>query len=711
MELYYYLYILFLALGIAISIYLAVRLWKIRKTPGTIYLLFAIFCVALWSFSSIFEVALQDYTLKLIAAKAEYLGISFLAFFIFTFALVYSGRGKWLTRGRIILFSIIPAITFFLAVTNEWHHLLWAYVNMPQGSLIGPVLVGHGPWYFINVAYQYGLLLISTFFFIQIAVKSHKLYRAQAIIILIGMVISWIGNIIYLLQLIPIPGLDWTPLTFTFSIIAFEIGFARFGLMDLLPIAQSSALNALLDGIIVADLRGRVMEINNSALNIFQKQIDQIIGQDIQQLLPDWVQWNTETSTAFEIDHEIVLGNEPNKRNFSLRIAPILNQRGRATGHITILTDITDQKLAQAQMLLQAAALEAARNAIVITSSSGRILWVNPAFSTMTGFSQEEALGNTLRILKSNKQSDEYYHELWQTITEGKVWRGELINRRKDGSEYYEEMTITPLIQQPEGKITNFIAIKQNISNRKKSEEELRLAHQEAMEANRMKTQLLANVSHDLRTPLGVIMGYSEMLGKGVLGEVNTEQKNAASEILDSSNQLLAFVNNLIGEAQIETGRLVIRPASFKPAEFVTGVQSITGFAIKKKNLDFEVEIAPELPEKIIGDVYWLKQILLNLINNATKFTEKGLIKVRLFLTDKDHWAIQVADTGPGIPKDSQQMIFEAFRQVEGNTRGGSGLGLSIVNQLTTLMNGKIDLQSEIGKGSTFTVVLPLNVK
>jgi len=299
---------------------------------------------------------------------------------------------------------------------------------------------------------------------------------------------------------------------------------------------------------------------------------------------------------------------------------------------------------------------------------------------------------------------------LWQTITAGKVWRGELINRRKDGSEYYEEMTITPLIQQPEGKITNYIAIKQNISNRKKSEEELILAHQEAIEANRMKTQLLANVSHDLRTPLGAIMGYSEMLEKGFFGEVNAEQKNAASEILDSSNQLLAFVNNLIGEAQIETGRLVIRPAVFKPAEFVAGAQSIAGFAIKKKKLIFEVEIVPELPDKIYGDVYWLKQILLNLINNATKFTEIGMIKVRLFLADADHWAIQVTDTGPGIPKEAQQMIFEAFRQVEGNTRGGSGLGLSIVSQLTTLMNGKIELQSEIGKGSSFTVVLPLKV-
>jgi len=710
MVLYYYLFIIFLAIGIVISLFLTFRLWKIRTSPGTASLLIALFCVAFWSFASIFEVALQVYSLKLVAAKAEYLGISFLAFSIFSFALVYTGRKKWLTQGRFILFSIIPVITFFLAVTNDWHHLLWTYVNMPQGSLIGPVSVGHGPWYIVNVIYQYTLLFISTFFFIQFAIKSEKNYRTQAIIILSGMVISWAGNFIYLLKLGPVPGLDWTPLTFTFSIIVFEIGFARFGLMDMPPITRSSAFNVMLDGIIVTDLRGRVVEINTSAQIIFQKQSSQILGQGIERLLPDWVQWNTETSTAFEIGHEIILGNEPNQRNFNLRIAPILNKRGQATGHITILTDVTDQKLAQAQMLLQAAALEAARNGIVITSAKGKILWVNPAFSIMTGFSREEAIGKNPHILKSNKQSEEYYREMWQTITAGKVWRGELINRRKNGSEYYEEMTITPLIQQPEGKITNYIAIKQNISNRKKSEEELLAAHQEAIEANRMKTQLLANVSHDLRTPLGAIMGYSEMLEKGVLGEVNADQKNAASEILDSSNRLLAFVNNLIGEAQIETGRLIIRPAIFKPREFVAGAQSIAGFAIKKKNLKFEVEIAPELPERIYGDIYWLKQILLNLLNNATKFTENGMIKVRLFLADQNHWALQVTDTGPGIPKEAQKMIFEAFRQVEGNTRGGSGLGLSIVSQLTSLMNGTIELQSEIGQGSSFTVILPLKV-
>jgi len=206
-------------------------------------------------------------------------------------------------------------------------------------------------------------------------------------------------------------------------------------------------------------------------------------------------------------------------------------------------------------------------------------------------------------------------------------------------------------------------------------------------------------------------MGYSEMLQTGVLGPVNIEQENAAAGILDSANRLLAFVNNLIGQAQLETGRVVIRPSIFKPVGLMDGVKSIVSFMTKRKGLVLETEVDPSLPEQIIADPYWLKQILHNLVNNAAKFTDKGSIKVRFFLVDKNHWAMQVTDTGIGIPANAQDSIFEAFQQVEGKkATGGSGLGLAIVSQLTTLMNGDIELKSEIGQGSIFTIILPLAI-
>ncbi|HTX93075.1 MAG TPA: histidine kinase N-terminal 7TM domain-containing protein [Anaerolineales bacterium] len=700
------IYIIFLAAGIIISAFMVTRLWAIRKTAGAYQLVWAIFCVTVWSFGYIFEIASESSFYKIAWMKVEYIGIPFISLAIFSFTLIYSGRGQWLTRTRLGLLAIIPTVTFLLAATNEFHHLLWSTIAMPS-PLFGPVAVGHGAWYNVNVAYSYGLVLLATYFLISLAASGHNLYRSQAIIMITGMVIPWIGNFIYMVGLNPVPTLDWTPLAFTLTLVAFEIGFARFGLMDILPIAQSSAFNAMRDGIIVVDGRGRIVEINPSGQNIFQQRADQMIGKHVQEIFPEWTSWSSETATAFETSQEFVYGDAPAQRTFNLRNTPIMDRRGRITGHMAILTDITDQKFAQAQMRLQATALEAAENGIVITDDKGNIQWSNKAFTHLTGYAREEAIGKNPRILKSFKQPVEYYQDLWQTVLSGKVWRGELINRRKDGSDYYEEMTITPLVQ-ANGAITNFIAIKQDITSRRMAEEQLRQAHEEALQANRMKTQLLASVSHDLRTPLGAIMGYSEMIQKEILGPVNPDQRNAASEILDSSNQLLAFVNNLIGQAQIETGKIILRPELFKPDELVDGVRSIVGFMVKKKGLEFRSEIAPELSGQIKGDSYWLKQVLLNLVNNALKFTESGSVTVRIFKPDGSHWSIQVEDTGIGIPPEAQKTVFEAFRQVEGRARGGSGLGLAIVSQLITLMDGKVQLESEVGKGSAFTVTLPL---
>jgi signal transduction histidine kinase len=236
-------------------------------------------------------------------------------------------------------------------------------------------------------------------------------------------------------------------------------------------------------------------------------------------------------------------------------------------------------------------------------------------------------------------------------------------------------------------------------------------ARREAIEANQMKTQLLANVSHDLRTPLGAIIGYAEMLKSDMFGALNPDQENATSEILDSADQLLSFVNNLIGQAQIETGRMLLRERPFDVDELIGPLLSTLRFHASKKGLTLEYDVDTALPKEIIGDSYWLRQIVLNLVHNAVKFTEQGSVSLKFQRHSENQWAIQVKDTGIGIPVEAHTMIFEAFKQVDGTStrkQPGSGLGLSIVRQLTTLMRGTIELQSSPGAGSTFTVILPL---
>jgi len=270
-------------------------------------------------------------------------------------------------------------------------------------------------------------------------------------------------------------------------------------------------------------------------------------------------------------------------------------------------------------------------------------------------------------------------------------------------------LRLTPLTG-GRGQVTGRLVTLTDITEQKQAEDQLRQAHEAAVEANRLKTQLLASVSHDLRTPLGAIMGYAEMIQAGAFGKVNEKQEHAAAEILESANQLLVFVNNLISQAQIETGHVVLRVEKFEPKELIGAVRSTISYMAQKKKIDLQTEIDANLPAQISGDAYWLKQILLNLANNAVKFTEKGSVKIRLYLPDREHWGLQVIDTGIGITQEDRPRIFEAFHQIESSParrRSGSGLGLSIVQQIT-LMGGEILLQSEVGQGSKFTVILPL---
>lgn len=230
-------------------------------------------------------------------------------------------------------------------------------------------------------------------------------------------------------------------------------------------------------------------------------------------------------------------------------------------------------------------------------------------------------------------------------------------------------------------------------------------------ELEQMKNTFVAIVSHELRTPLNAILGYTEMLKEAVYGQINERQQNATLRIMTNARRLLSMVSDLLDQAQIEAGKLKIQMVPCRPAELIDNLHGIMDKIASDKGLELVTEIDPSLPATVIGDPQRLQQIMVNLTNNAVKFTEAGSINVHVFTFDKDNWRIQVTDTGHGIPDDARDYIFETFRQVEGaSTRqhGGVGLGLSIVKQLVELMQGSVEVESEPGKGSIFTISLPL---
>lgn len=386
---------------------------------------------------------------------------------------------------------------------------------------------------------------------------------------------------------------------------------------------------------------------------------------------------------------------------------PLQDQAGNIIGLVGIGRDITDQKKASETIQKFAKSIEQSPSTIVITDVYGTIEYVNPKFTEVTGYTREEAIGQNPRILKSGLIANEVYKDMWDTITSGEVWRGEFQNKKKNGDLYWEWVTMTS-IKNEEGLITNYIAIKEDISARKKMEADLILAKEKAEENDRLKSAFLANMSHEIRTPLNSIIGFSELLSNP--DYKSDDRYEFARIITNSGNNLLAILSDIMDISKIEAGQVQVRKNIFSAKRLVQDIYS--EYRIKAVGKGIELQISPSLPSDEIlikSDQTKTKQVLVNFIGNALKFTEKGTIKMGIEVSGRSV-QFNVIDTGIGIEEKHHSRIFERFRQVEGSfTRkyGGNGLGLAISKSLVELLGGTIGMKSEKGKGSHFYFTLP----
>ncbi|MBE0691185.1 MAG: ATP-binding protein, partial [Anaerolineae bacterium] len=255
--------------------------------------------------------------------------------------------------------------------------------------------------------------------------------------------------------------------------------------------------------------------------------------------------------------------------------------------------------------------------------------------------------------------------------------------------------------------------LEQEVEERKQTQQELAIARDQALEALRLKTQILANISHDARTPLNIISLHTELIQMGTYGPINERQRGKLDDILIGARQLLGFLDNLLGEAQMSQQKMAINTQVFDPAAVMNEVVSAMQPLAARRGLTLELAIEDAAPDQMMGDPDRLKQIVMNLVDNALKFSDRGAIELRVTRPDETHWAIEVRDQGAGMTPEALERIFDAFYQVDGSTtrhvNRGVGLGLSIVKQLVTLMKGEIDVASTPDIGTTFTVRLPLS--
>ncbi len=388
---------------------------------------------------------------------------------------------------------------------------------------------------------------------------------------------------------------------------------------------------------------------------------------------------------------------------------PLLDPVGKVTGLVGIGRDITEQKKSTETIHKLSKGIEQNPSSIVITDINGAIEYVNPKFTEITGYSADEAIGQNPRIVKSGNTPDEVYQQMWKVLISGEVWRGEFQNRKKNGELYWEWAIITS-IRNEQGTITNYIALKEDISLRKQMEAELIVAKEKAEESDRLKSAFLANMSHEIRTPLNGIIGFSELL---IDSDFEFDQKQEfIGHIISNGNNLLTIISDILDISKIESGEISIRKSQIKVRKFLDETRALNIRKVEEKQLRFNlVCLIPEtVPDVfVLADKDRLLQIFNNLISNALKFTSEGYIQLGCRLIGSDV-EFHVKDSGIGIPPEFHDKVFDRFRQVEtSHTRkfGGNGLGLAITKNLVELMGGKIWIESEPGKGSTFFFTLP----
>lgn len=417
-----------------------------------------------------------------------------------------------------------------------------------------------------------------------------------------------------------------------------------------------------------------------------------------------------------------------------MRLA-VEDSRARGKAEAELLQEKQNLRITMDELVFQQFALD--QHSIVGTTDvQGNITYANNSFCSISGYAREELIGRNHRLLKSDVHSTEFFREMYRTIAAGKVWKGEICNRAKDGHLYWVMTTIVPVVDD-DGKPKQYISLRSEITERKQAETELILyrdhleelvaeqildlkqAKEIAEAANRAKSEFLANMSHEIRTPMNGVVGVVDILQETNL---TPAQQRMVHTIRTSSLALLGILGDILDLSKIEAGKLEIEMIPVNLRELVEGVAQLLAPTVADKDMELIVFLPPEIPAWVSTDPGRLRQILFNLLSNAVKFTQSGAnrrgqvmlcVETKQLSDDHDVLQFRIIDNGIGMSQDTLAQLFKPFVQQDATTTrrfGGTGLGLSISKNLAELLQGQIHVSSVLGCGAEFTLELPLKI-
>jgi PAS domain S-box-containing protein len=395
---------------------------------------------------------------------------------------------------------------------------------------------------------------------------------------------------------------------------------------------------------------------------------------------------------------------------------PVINENGDIVQVITSFIDITEWikaenalKESEEKIRMFSTAVTQSPAAIVITGINGNIDYVNDQFTHITGYSQEEALGKNPRILQSGKTPPEVYINLWATITSGKTWKGELLNKHKNGSLFWEMATIAPIFGEDKT-ITRYIAVKEDITLRKEAEEALLLSQKKLKEANATKDKFFSIIAHDLKNPFHIILGFSDLLLQNHKEYDLETREGVIKTIYDISLKTFNLLENLLAWSRSQTDQIPYKPKIFDIKLIAYDCINLFKEAAQKKQIKLRLHSPDDY--FIYADRDMIAAILRNLINNGIKFTpQNGKVTVEIKKPNDSFLEIKVKDTGIGINPEKIGIIFNIDRDwtMPGTEdEAGTGLGLFLCKEFVEKNGGKIWVESTINKGTNFIFTVPI---
>jgi PAS domain S-box-containing protein len=705
MDLGFTIYSVIFLVATLIAFFIAYLAWQRRSVKGAKELTLLMIAAGIWTFWIIFETAAQTMEWKVFWSKLEYIGAVTAPVLLLIFVFRFVGKDKYINKKSLLLLFLVPTITLLLAFTNEKHLLVWSgYSEIDAQTNI--MMYYHGFWFWVGyLAYNYLLLILSTLNILIFIVKRDKTFSLQGWLLLFAGLCPWVGSALYLIDLNIVPGLDLTPLSIVLSsiLMAYSIFYSRF--LDLIPVARETLVETMSDGLLVLDNQDRIQDINPAAMHFLGISNKEIMGTPIASsgaAIENLLNAVIVQDTVAQID--VMVG--VSERNYSLLKMPIKTQTG---SRLIVIRDITEQ------IDHQKAILSVEKRYQQMFASNPEPMWiydletmafleVNQAAILLYGYSREEFLNMTLKdickVLPVKLPEDNKNYCIGSECT----------HLKKSGEKIIVEVISNTIAY---GGHKGCHALMLNITERKKTEEEVKLKNEQLTKAFAEKDRIFSIIAHDLRGPFSAFLGLTEVMSEDLPSFTMTEIQSFAQSMKTSATNVFYLLENLLNWARSQQGLITFNQERINLLRILEESTTIIENIAKNK----EIKIKPIFPGdlELLADRLAVQTVLRNLVSNAVKFTAKGgEVYVNAKIESDKNVVISVKDNGIGMNPETRENLFRI--DIQTNRKGtegepSSGLGLLLCKELIEKQGGEIWVESEAGKGSEFFFSIPINIE